>query len=143
MLQRQLQGLQRQVADSQRLAGKVRTARAEGDQFLDKYFASSRLVASSIQGELLQMAKDSGVVYLPTAFSYQPIEGSDTLVMMTINTSCQGTYAALSKFVNLLDRSERFLIVESMSATPQQSGQNLNVSIKIDTFIKESPGELQ
>jgi Tfp pilus assembly protein PilO len=142
-LQRQLQGLQKQVAASQRLAAKVHVARDEGDRFLDKYFAPSRMVASTIQGELFQMAKDSGVVYLPTAFSVQQIEGSDTLEMMTINTNCQGTYAALSKFVNLLDRSDRFLIVESMSATPQQTGQNLNVTLKVDTFVKESPGEAQ
>ena len=60
--------------------------------------------------------------------------------MKTINAGCQGTYAALSKFVNLVDRSPRFLIIESMVAAPQQTGQTLNVTIKIDTFIKDSAG---
>jgi type IV pilus assembly protein PilO len=57
--------------------------------------------------------------------------------MMTINAGCLGTYAGLSKFVNLVDKSPRFLIIESMMAAPQQSGQILNVTIKIDTFVKE------
>ena len=57
--------------------------------------------------------------------------------MMTINAGCQGTYAALSKFVNLVDKSPRFLIIESMVAAPQQTGQILNVTIKVDTFVKD------
>ena len=61
--------------------------------------------------------------------------------MMTINAGCQGTYAALSKFVNLVDKSPRFLIIESMVAAPQQTGQILNVTVKIDTFIKDARPE--
>ena len=87
-------------------------------------------------------AKDSGVVYTTGSWNTQAIEGSDTLVMMTINTGCQGTYAALSKFVNLIDKSDRFLIIENMSAAPQQTGQNLNVQIKIDTFMRERQGDV-
>ena len=56
---------------------------------------------------------------------------------MTINAGCQGTYAALSKFVNLVDKSPRFLIIESMVAAPQQTGQVLNVTVKVDTFVME------
>jgi hypothetical protein len=40
-----------------------------------------------------------------------------------------------------VDRSNRFLIIESMVAAPQLQGGNLNVTLKIDTFIKERPGE--
>ena len=95
------------------------------------------MVTSTIQGELEQIAKDAGITYQPTTWTPEPIEGSDTLAMMTINAGCQGTYAALSKFVNLVDKSPRFLIIESMVAAPQQTGQILNVTIKVDTFVKE------
>src|ERR1022692_1523101 len=79
----------------------------------------------------------AGIAYQPTTWTLEPIEGSDTLAMMTINAGCQGTYAALSKFVNLVDKSPRFLIIESMVAQPQQTGQTLNVTLKVDTFVKE------
>jgi type IV pilus assembly protein PilO len=95
------------------------------------------VVTSTIQGELVQIAKDSGIVYQPTTWTLEPIEGSDTLGMMTINAGCQGTYAALSKFVNEVDKSPRFLIIESMVAAPQQTGNILNVTIKVDTFVKD------
>jgi Tfp pilus assembly protein PilO len=139
-LQQQLAQLQAQVTRSRKLVDKVQTARSEGDQFLARYFADRRVVTSTIQGELVDIAKAAGIVYQPTTWTQEPIEGSDTLAMMTINAGCQGTYAALSKFVNLVDRSSRFLIIESMVAAPQQTGQILNVTVKIDTFIKDTSG---
>src|SRR5689334_18203759 len=139
-LQVQLAQLQKQVGDSKKLVDKVQIARTQGDEFLAKYFADRRTVTSTIQGELVQIAKDAGVLYQPTTWTFEPIEGSDTLAMMTINAGCQGTYSALSKFVNLVDRSPRFLIIESMVASPQQTGQTLNVTVKIDTFIKDAAG---
>ena len=44
--------------------------------------------------------------------------------------------------MNLLDKSPRFMIIENMqAAAPQQAGgQKLNVLLKIDTFVKDTPG---
>ena len=70
----------------------------------------------------------------------EPVEGSAALSQMTISAGYEGTYANLTKFVNLLDKSPRFLIIESMTASPQQTGPNLNVSFKLDTFVREGPG---
>ena len=86
------------------------------------------------------MAKDAGGSYLPITMNQEPIEGSDTLYMLTINAGYQGTYANLSKFVNLVDKSPLFLIIENMQLAPQQNGQNLNVSIKLLTFYRDQPG---
>ena len=137
MLRQQLAQLKLQVAKNRKLVEKIETARSQGDQFLAKYFTERRVVTSTIQGELVQIAKDAGITYQPTTWNIEAIEGSDTLAMMTINAGCQGTYAALSKFVNLVDKSPRFLIIESMVAAPQQTGQVLNVTGKVDTFVKE------
>ena len=53
---------------------------------------------------------------------------------------CEGNYAGLAKFINLVDKSPRFLIIESLAtAAPQQNGAALNVQIKIDTFMN-GPG---
>ena len=136
-LQQQLAQLQAQLKSNRRLVQKIETARTQGDQFLGKYFTDRRVVTSTIQGELVQIAKESGIVYQPTTWTLEPIEGSDTLAMMTINAGCQGTYAALAKFVNMVDKSAHFLIIESMVAAPQQTGQILNVTIKVDTFVKD------
>ena len=60
----------------------------------------------------------------------------DTLEQLTISASFEGSYANLTKFVNLLDRSQRFLIIESLQAQPQPSGI-LGVNVRLDTFIRQ------
>jgi hypothetical protein len=41
-----------------------------------------------------------------------------------------------------LDKSPQFLIMESLSAAPQQSGGVLNISLKLNTFILDSGPKL-
>jgi hypothetical protein len=40
------------------------------------------------------------------------------------------------KFVNLLDRSKRFLIIESLVAAPLPDGKTLSTMVKINTFVR-------
>lgn len=140
-LQQQLSSLQAQVAKNKQLVLKVQRARTEGDEFLEKYITDRHVVTSTIQGELNNIAEGSGVVFQPTSWTPEPVDGSDTFWRMTINASCQGNYQSLVKFLNLVDKSPRFLIIESLSASPVQSGDKLNVTVKIDTFIRQQPGE--
>ena len=51
-----------------------------------------------------------------------PVDGSDTLDMMQISANFEGLYPDLIRFINLFDKSDRLLIIESLNATPQQSG---------------------
>jgi len=136
----QLARLQARIATSKRLVEKVETARREGDQFLANYVTDLRTMSSSIQAELNRTAKEAGIKALPATLDLEPIEGSDTLEMMTISAGYEGSYADLTKFVNLLDKSPRFLIIENMQTAPQQGGQSLNVTLKLDTFVREAAG---
>ena len=139
-LRSQLNALTSRVGKTKTLVSKVETARKEGDGFLEKYVTERRVLTSTVQEELNRMAKEAGGSYLPITMNGDPIEGSETLWMLTINAGYQGTYANLSKFVNLIDKSPLFLIIENMQLTPQQTGQNLNVSLKLLTFYRDQPG---
>jgi len=139
-LRAQLARLQARIATSKRLVEKVETARREGDQFLAKYVTDRRIVSSTIQEELNRTAKEAGIKALPATLDLEPIEGSDTVEMMTISAGYEGSYADLTKFVNLLDKSPRFLIIENMQTAPQQGGQSLTVTLKLDTFVRETAG---
>lgn len=138
-LRGQLAALDLKVANGKRLVSKVETARKEGDQFLGTYVTEHRVLTSSVQEELNRMAREAGGSYLPITMNGDPIEGSETLWMLTINAGYQGTYANLTKFVNLVDKSPMFLIIENMQLSPQQTGQNLNVSLKVLTFYRDQP----
>ena len=84
----------------------------------------------------------AGVKMGTVTWTPESIEGSDTLVMLTSQIGFEGNYANLTKFVNLVDKSPRFMIIENMQAAApqQQGGQALNVTLKIDTFVKGAAG---
>jgi hypothetical protein len=136
---RQLAELQARLASTRRLVGKVEQARREGDDFLAKYFTDRRTTYSTVIEELDRASQAAGIKPRDRNVELNPIEGSDTLEMMSLTAGYEGDYASLEKLVNLLDKSPRFLIIESMQASPQQNGQMLTVSLKLDGFVKEEP----
>ena len=136
--------IQKQVAIKrlQFLASKIEQAKSAGDHFMDAYFMSRRTTSSTIMEELMKAAKESGIKPKGDAFTFEPVEGSDTLSMMTIAANYEGNYRDLLEFVNRLDRSQRFLILENLSAQPMAGGganAPLDVRIKLDTFVREDP----
>jgi Tfp pilus assembly protein PilO len=117
------------------LAGKVEIGRGEGDKFMSKYFLPRRTAYSVILAELNQVANDAKVTPKEEAFAIQPVEGSDTLEMMQITANFESSYENLLRFVNMMDKADRLLIIEGLNATPQQGGAKLNVMMKLDTFV--------
>jgi hypothetical protein len=139
-LQTELSQLQAHLTATQQMVRKVETGRKQGDEFLAKYVTDRRTTFSTIFGELDRTAQEAGIKPKDQNVELNQIEGSDTLEMMSITAGYEGTPASLQKFVSLLDRSPRFLIIESLSVAPQQGGQMLNVNLKLDTFVKEALG---
>ena len=119
------------------IAAKVEKGRSQGDRFMADYFLARRTAYSTLAAELARASQEAGIRPKEHAIAEEPIEGSDNLTMLTINANYEGTYADLVHFVNVLDRSPKFLIVEGLSASPQQSGGMLNVNLKINAFVRE------
>ena len=131
--------VQREQADVMRLRGlvkKVESARAEQEKFMNKYFVDRGEAASVIQAELVDTVAKSGLKAQAQTFQAEPVEGSDSLTMLTITGSYEGAYGDLVKFVNLLDRSGKFLMIDTVSAAPQQQSGQLLARFKINTFIR-------
>jgi len=139
-LGQQVLEMQTRLAASKALVAKVEGARTQGDAFLAQYVTDRRITSSTILAELDRVAQEAGIKAKEKTFNLEPVEGSETLTQMTITAGYEGSYASLTKFVNLIDKSQRFLIIENMAAAPQQNGQTLNVSFRMDTFIREAPG---
>ena len=87
--------------------------------------------------DLNDLADQAKVTPKESAYAIEPVEGSDTLDMMQITANFEATYQDLIQFVNLIDKADRLLVMESLNATPQQGGAKLNVMMKLDTFVME------
>jgi Tfp pilus assembly protein PilO len=136
-LRTQLRQRQMVLDRTRLLASKIEAGRGQGDEFLVEDFLPRRLASSTIVAELNDAATKAKVRPKESAAGFEPIEGSDTLSMMQISANYEGAYPDLIQFVNLLDKSQRLLIIESLNATPQQGSALLNVTLKLDTFVRE------
>jgi type IV pilus assembly protein PilO len=126
-----------QLARSKAMSTKITLARVQGGSFLNTYLTPRKITYSTILGELNHMAETAGVKMRDSTINPERIEGSNSLSQLTITSGYEATYPNLLKFVNLLDRSQRFLIIESLTAAPQSGTGNLIVSIKLDTFVRD------
>jgi Tfp pilus assembly protein PilO len=125
------------LANTRQHVAAVQLGRTEGEQFLTEYFLARRTAYSTLLTELVAAADEAKIKPKEHAYSTEPIEGSDNLSMMSISANYEGTYANLMRFVHEVDRSPRLLIIESLNAAPQATGGTLNISMKIDTFVRE------
>lgn len=148
-LDRQAVSLQGQIASRSTalarikvLADKVARAKLEGDKFQQDHFLDRRTAYSTLVMEMEAAAKAAGVKSRDHAYNYEPIEGSDTIGLLTVNGNYEGTYADLIQFVNHMDRSKRMFIMETLQAQPQQGTGTLLIALKMITFVKEDGSEL-
>ncbi|MEZ5355878.1 MAG: hypothetical protein R2762_24865 [Bryobacteraceae bacterium] len=129
---------QTQLKNIRDLTEKVERARGEQDGFVREYFMDRRTTSSTILNEIDSAAKKAGLQAREHTFVIEPVEGSTDLSMMTINANYEGSYADLVQFVNLVDRSRRFLIIDSLQAAPLQKAGVLAARFRMNTFIQEA-----
>ena len=133
----QLAAAQAHVVITRKLVEKVEGARRDGDQFLARYVVDRRKASSALNEELFRMAAEAGVKPGQIANEYEAIEGSDTLQMVNIQVAFEGSYQNLTRLVDLIDKSPRFLMIESLqTAAPQGNSGLMAVQFKIHTFVR-------
>ena len=119
------------------LVAKSERARKEGDRFLSAYFLDRRKASASILTEIGESSRKVGLRQRDGAFTFEPIEGSDSLSLMSIAVNFEGSYSDLVEFVHRMDASERFLIIEELQAAPTQVTGVLAIRMRVSAFVRE------
>lgn len=120
------------------LVGNVERARDQGDTFLQGHFLDRVTAASTLEAELRLAAQKANMTFKEHSINVEPIEGSDDLSMLTISANYEGTYRNLLALLNEMDRSPRLLIVENLTAAPQQGSAALRVAMRLRMFMREA-----
>jgi hypothetical protein len=146
-LARQMATLQSQVESKRAMleqlrqhAAAVEAGRSEGDKFIADYFLPLRTSDNTLESELARAAAAAKIKPKGLQLNHEQIEGSDTLQMVSITAIYEGQYTDVLKFVHAIDQSPQFMIIESLSAVPQQGSNTLAVSLKIDAFVRDEAG---
>jgi Tfp pilus assembly protein PilO len=120
------------------VSAKVQLGGDQTEQFAHKYFLPNRTAFATLMSELLRMSNAAGLREGQRTYSQEPIEGTDDLTLLTINANYQGNYTELMNFLNQVDHSDQLLILDTLTATPQQQGAGvLNVVTRFLAVIQE------
>jgi Tfp pilus assembly protein PilO len=129
---------QQRLNKSRSLVRNMDIGRDQGNKFEVSYMTPRRHTFGPLDDELNRLAKDAGMKIGTVNYSLpDPIEGSGDLSMLTITAGFEGGYPQLMKLVNALDRSPRFLLIDSLQVAPQPKGDVLDAVFRINTFVRE------
>ena len=124
------------LARSRLLSARVETGRAQDQRFMNQYFLEQRTAASTVAAGLIDDAKEAGVKLKDVAYPMEPVEGSDSLSMMTVSANFEGNYPDLIRLLDRIDKSPRLVLIESLQAVPEQGSSRLNISLRFNVFVR-------
>ena len=104
---------------------------------LGRVSGAGRGTFSELLTELGEAATAAGVEMRETDYASEAIAGNESYGMVSVTANFRGRYENLVRLLNRLDRSSEFLIVESLGARPREDTGDLQISMRIDTFVRE------
>ena len=87
--------------------------------------------------EFAAAADEAGLESRERSYHPDPIEGADDdYGAITVQASFRGRYEQLVNLLHRLDHSEEFLIIGALGATPRSDSNDLQITMRIDTFVR-------
>jgi Tfp pilus assembly protein PilO len=120
-------------------SAKVQEGSGQASSFETTYFLRKRTAYEAVVKEVQQLAKTSGMQERDVVYSEEPIEGTADLWLLNITSNYSGSYGSLMHFLYEVDRSPMLLMLDSLNATPQPKGGDINASIRFQAIVVEDP----
>lgn len=139
-LEKQVADKQAEVEQLQLVVSKVEKARSEGDVLLGEITLPRRSAFSVLIGALLEAAGQSGINTREGNFDIEPIEGTEEYGTIAVDANFRGRYDSLVQFLNEIDRSEQFLILDSLAASPRSDSNELQITMRLNALLRELLG---
>jgi len=96
-----------------------------------------RLAYENLIAEIQRMVKASGLQERDASYNKEAIEGTPDLAVLTSTANYEGTYENLKKFLYEVDHSPMLIMVENVTAAPQQKGNQINTSIRFQVIVRD------
>lgn len=116
---------------------KVQLGGNESSDFEGKYVLPKRMAYGAVIAEIQRMAKVSGLHERDAVYNEEPIEGSADLNLLNSTANYEGNYENLKKFLYEIDHSPMLIMLENITAAPQQKGNEINTSIRFQAVIRD------
>jgi hypothetical protein len=125
---------------AQKLRGvdaKLQTSDVEAQKF---YTERLPYAYSDVAAAIGTIAKETNVRW--SRASYVGMVSADSVTELRIDGSVQGDYVSVAHFINAMERSKSFFLIENLALTGAQGGL-VNLQLRIGTYIREPMPAMQ
>ncbi len=112
-----------------------------GEQSIDfesRYILPRRQAYDAVLAEVQRMALAANVTEREGVFTEEPIEGTADLTVLNATANFEGSYSSLLQFLYQVDKSPMLLMLDTLSASPQKSGQ-ISAQVRFQAIIRDEP----
>jgi Tfp pilus assembly protein PilO len=138
-IRNQIAAMSLQGSKMQHMATLVETGSSQIAAFEKQYFLPKRVAYGAVIEEIQRMTKISGLQERDAGLSEEPIEGANDLSLLIVKANYEGTYPSLMRFLYEADRSPMFLMLDSLTAAPEQKNGQISADIRFQVIIQEPP----
>lgn len=104
------------------------------DSFYEQHLLSSATGYSVILPEITQMARSSGVTASDVKFNSSQVKDRN-LTQFEISADVQGDYQGLIRFINAIERSNHFYVLDGLTLASETSG-GLKLNLSLRTYFR-------
>jgi Type II secretion system (T2SS), protein M subtype b len=122
------------VQRGERIRASLPKARAQCDNFFNQSFLDSASGYSRIDSDLGEIASKAGVKTTGFSFKQRPIKDRG-VTEITISTSLDASYPAMIQFINGLERSKNFYLLDRLHLASATAG-SLRLEIELHTYFR-------
>lgn len=134
-LRAELKGRRETVAALRRIETNLAEARRQGDEFYSHRFLANSTGYSTIMEEVDRLALANGVRKGMVSYDLNEVRNRGDLQQVDITTSLEGDYSKIVQFINRLEQSRLFLIVDSMIVASGQ-GRTVKLAVRLVTYFR-------
>lgn len=133
-LRRQADERSREVARLHQISAKLEVARQQAHVFLDERLLPEKSGYSAVVNELDAITAAAAVRKGSMTFQSKLLEGQ-SLTEVGITTTVEGDYPSLARFVNRLEQSQRFFVIENLSLASSPNSPIIKLNLRLLTYF--------
>jgi len=133
-LQRERELMQLDLKNAQSIRRDLPAVQRQCDDFFEKELRPSEGGYSQIVSDLGTIAREAGLQIEATRFHPQGLE-KHGVNELSINLSMEGPYPSLVTFINALERSGNFYLLDNLALDSSNNGQ-LRLNLQLRTYFR-------
>jgi Tfp pilus assembly protein PilO len=127
---------QREITNLQKRLAALEQAKKDLDQMYTQVLSPKKTGVTDIRLELEDLAQRLQIRKRDFSYVYSKIPDLG-LLQFTLGVPVEGNYRNIRRFINEIERSHHFLILDRVVLSSEQTGEQLNLDFRLSTYLTD------